>query len=84
MTGQETSFGRYGAFHCRDCGRRTRNTGRGNNGACGLCGHCYERIVTEEQMMNEGVSSDLVARRQSCIDACKRAGGTPNEDGWPR
>jgi hypothetical protein len=79
-----SKFGRSGCFNCTVCGRQTRNTGRGNNGACGLCGHCYEQIVTEEQMANEGETPELLRKRQGYIDACKKAGGSPDENSYQR
>ena len=75
-----SNFDRRGCFTCTACGRQTRNTGRGHNASCGLCGHCYEQITVEEQMWNEGETAERLAQRQKCIDACKKAGGTPDEN----
>lgn len=80
--GQISRFDRHGAFECRQCGRRCRNTGRGNNGDCGLCGHCYEQIVTEDQMIEEGERPELISRRLSLIASCRRAGGKPDETSY--
>lgn len=75
-----SKFGRGGCFVCTACGRQTRSTGRGHNGACGLCGHCFEQATVEDQMLNEGESTELLRQRQACIDACKKAGGSPDEN----
>lgn len=82
MAMQISKFDKSGVFSCGQCGRKCRNTGRGHNSDCGLCGHCYEQVVTEDQMMEEGELPELLSRRQSLIDACKKAGGTPDESGY--
>jgi hypothetical protein len=82
MAMQVSQFDKSGAFACRQCGRRCRNTGRGNNSACGLCGHCYEQVVIEDQMMEEGELPELLSKRESLIAACKRAGGKPDQSSY--
>lgn len=73
-----SEFGKGGCFKCKQCGRKTRNTGKGCNADCSLCGDCYEQIITEEQIVSEGQNPRLIAKRQRHIDACRRKGGNPD------
>jgi hypothetical protein len=45
-------------FHCNNCGRGTRDTGRGDNEGVGLCEQCYELAGYENQLQDGKEFSD--------------------------
>lgn len=52
MAQDNRRFGRGGLYVCRCCGRRTRETGHGEE-SCELCAPCYELGGLENQHSDE-------------------------------
>ena len=75
-------FGVGGCYTCRDCKRKTRSTGRGDNENCGLCVECYEKCSIENQMADHGDSDELLGDWMYWVNQCKSKGGKPSEERW--
>ena len=54
-------FGTGGCYECRCCGRKTRDTGRGDNENCQLCVECFELSGVENSISDNGESAELLA-----------------------
>lgn len=75
-------------FECRVCGRKTRQTGNGDNEHVGLCEDCYEMAGLHNRVQDGGVLTE--AEKQECLKRCSfvaSKGGTPDSDhadmcGW--
>jgi len=43
-----------GCYECRNCHKKTRSTGRGDNENVGLCERCYD-MAGDENMIQDGM-----------------------------
>lgn len=71
-----STFGKgSGVFTCRCCGRRTRQTGRGDNEHTGNCAECYDLAGEENHLSDEGRLYGSVQYVLHLIGAVREAGG---------
>lgn len=71
-----------GCYTCRACGRKTRDTGRGDNEGVRLCAECYDLAGIENALMDAGSTFqqelDRYRNEAKCLlDTIRKLGGKP-------
>lgn len=66
-------------YTCRCCGRRTRQTGRGDNENTGLCAECYDLAGEENALSDTGEFYANPANVLELIQAVADKGGDASE-----
>lgn len=68
-----------GCYTCRSCGRKTRDTGRGDNEHIGLCAECFDLGGIENAICDsDGDELDRYRNEaKRLLAAIRKLGGTP-------